>query len=98
MLSEILNLPEIRNPIASTCQNTLVPWCKDAFNTYCQNKLNEQVQTVNFYALLVSLLFFITAIGIITLLEQFGYFTENSSAIVFVVCLIITMVLYFVLK
>lgn len=96
MLSEILNSPEIRNPIASACQNNLVPWCKNNINTYCQNKLSEH--TVNFYSLLIALMFFITAIGIITLLEQLGYITENTSAIIFVVSLVITMVLYFVLK
>lgn len=96
MLSELINRPEVRDPIANACQTSLVPWVKDTVNTYCQNKLSQH--EINFYSLLVALLFFITAIGIITLLEQLGYISQNTSAIIFIVSLIMTMVLYFVLK
>lgn len=96
MLLDIINSPQVRNPIASSFQNNVIPYCKEAFNTYCQNKISQH--ELNWYSLLISLMFFITSIGIITLLEQFGYITENTSAIIFVVCLIITFGLYFVLK
>jgi hypothetical protein len=96
MLSDILNNPEVRDPIATAFQGTVIPWCKDKINTYCHNTISQH--ELNWYALLIALMFFICSIGVITLLEQMGYITENTSAIIFVVCLIITMLLYFVLK
>ena len=96
MLSSLLNNPAVQNTLASTCQNVITPWCKDAVGNYCQNKISEH--TVNFTALLISVLVFVTIITIISFLEYSRYITEQTGLILFVIDIIIMIALYFILK
>lgn len=92
MLASIVNHPSVRG----TCQNVIVPWCQNKVNDVCTKKMAEH--TLNWYALIVALMFFVTMIGIITLLEQFKYINETTSGILFVIDIIVTITLYFLLN